>query len=159
MLFCKINHSFSLPVTFQWFNCSSLMILRTTAFVLEMKRLPCVCSVSQSLFVTPMDCHPPGSSVPGIIPGRTPEWVAVSFSRGSSWPRGPTSISYISRQILYHWATWEDLKKWTYRETIASFTWQVCRTEWDLLFGSCSWDSSTQDSLESRIRMIEKPTS
>ena len=28
-----------------------------------------------------------------------------SFSRGSSWPRDQTHISYIGRQILYHWAT------------------------------------------------------
>ena len=32
----------------------------------------------------PMDCSPPGSSVHGIFQARTPEWVAISFSRGSS---------------------------------------------------------------------------
>ena len=37
------------------------------------------------------------------------ECVAISFSRGSSWPRDQTSISVscIGRWILYHWATWE----------------------------------------------------
>ena len=35
------------------------------------------------------------------------EWVAISFSRGSSWPRDRTCISCIDRRILYHWATWE----------------------------------------------------
>ena len=31
-----------------------------------------------------MDCSPPGSSVHGILQGRILEWVAISFSRGSS---------------------------------------------------------------------------
>ena len=29
----------------------------------------------------PMDCSPPGSSVPGILPARILEWVAIPFSR------------------------------------------------------------------------------
>jgi len=35
----------------------------------------------------PMDCSPPGSSVHGISQARILEWVAISFSRGSSQPR------------------------------------------------------------------------
>ena len=31
-----------------------------------------------------MDCSPPVSSVPGILQARILEWVAISFSRGSS---------------------------------------------------------------------------
>ena len=34
-----------------------------------------------------MDCSPPGSSVHGILQARTLQWVAIPFSRGSSWPR------------------------------------------------------------------------
>jgi len=41
----------------------------------------------------PMDCSPPGSSVHGMSQARIPEWVAISFSKGSSqsWiePRSP----------------------------------------------------------------------
>ena len=42
----------------------------------------------------PMDCGPPGSSVHGILQARILEWVAISFSRGSSQlrdqiPRSP----------------------------------------------------------------------
>ena len=47
-----------------------------------------------------------GSSVHGILQARTLEWVAMSSSRGSSRPRDPTHVSYISctgRQVLYHW--------------------------------------------------------
>ena len=43
----------------------------------------------------------------GILQARILEWVAVSFSIGSSWPRDRTLISCIGEQILYHWATWE----------------------------------------------------
>ena len=32
----------------------------------------------------PMDCSLPGSSIHGILQARIPEWVAISFSRGSS---------------------------------------------------------------------------
>ena len=39
------------------------------------------------LFATPMDCNPPGASVYGIFQARILEWVAISFSRGSSQPR------------------------------------------------------------------------
>ena len=34
----------------------------------------------------PMGCSPPGSSVHGILQARILEWVAISFSRGSSQP-------------------------------------------------------------------------
>ena len=43
----------------------------------------------------PMDCSPPGSSVHGILQAGILEWVAISFSRGSSRPRGRTWVSHI----------------------------------------------------------------
>ena len=52
----------------------------------------------------PMDCSPPGSSIHGISQARILEWVAISFSRGSSQLRVWTHFSCIGRQILYHWA-------------------------------------------------------
>ena len=74
--------------------------------------LLCVCVLTESCLTLrdPRDCSPPGSSVHGIVQARMLEWVAISFSRGSSQPRDWTHISYIScigRHILYHWATWE----------------------------------------------------
>ena len=38
----------------------------------------------------PMDCSPSGSSVYGILQAGILEWFAISFSRGSSWPRDCT---------------------------------------------------------------------
>ena len=37
----------------------------------------------------PMDCSLPGSSIHGIFQARILEWIAISFSRGSSQPRSP----------------------------------------------------------------------
>ena len=70
-----------------------------------------------------MEYSPPGSSV-HVIPGKNTDvcmfssvhgvfqarilvWIAISSSRGSSWPRDWTHIYCISRWILYHYATWE----------------------------------------------------
>ena len=71
--------------------------------------IPCECARSCPTLCDPMDCSPLGSSVHGIFQARILEWVAISFSRQSSWPRGWTCISCISRWILYHWATREAL--------------------------------------------------
>ena len=65
----------------------------------------CVCVESPShiwLFADPMNHSLPGSSVHGISQARILEWVAISFSRGSSQPRDWTHISYTDRWILYH---------------------------------------------------------
>ena len=44
----------------------------------------------------PMDCSLPGYPVHEITQARILEWVAISSSRGSSWPRDQTHISYVS---------------------------------------------------------------
>ena len=75
-----------------------------------------MCIHAQSLshvrvFVT-VDYSPSGSSVHGISQAGILEWVAISYSRGSSRARYRTYISCVScigSQILYHWATWEVL--------------------------------------------------
>ena len=41
-------------------------------------------------------CSLPGSSVHGIFQARVLEWVAISFSRGSCWPRVWTRVSCIT---------------------------------------------------------------
>ena len=59
-----------------------------------------------------MDCNLPGSSIYGILQARLLEWVAMTFSRGSSQPRDQTWVSCgscIGRQILFHWTTREAL--------------------------------------------------
>ena len=73
----------------------------------------CLCSVCAQSHPTlrdRMDWSPPDVSVCGISQARTLEWVAISFSRGSSWPREQnhtSCISCIGRWILYHSTTGE----------------------------------------------------
>ena len=58
----------------------------------------------------PMGCNPQGSSAHEISQERILQRVAISPSRGSSWPRDQTCISCVScigRWILFHCATWE----------------------------------------------------
>jgi len=62
-----------------------------------------------SNFLQSHDCSLPGPSAHGIVQVRILEWVAISFSRGSFWPRERTQVSYIGRRILYHWTTKEAL--------------------------------------------------
>ena len=72
----------------------------------------CICSQLCPTLCDPVDCSPPGSSVHGIFQARKLEWVAISYSRGSSQSRDWISISWVScigRQMLYHCATWEVL--------------------------------------------------
>ena len=45
-------------------------------YVLVAQLCPTLCN--------PVDCSPPGSSLHGIFPVRILEWIAISFSRGSS---------------------------------------------------------------------------
>ena len=55
----------------------------------------------------PMHCSPPGSSFHEILQARILEWVAFSFSRGFSWPRDQTHVSYVSciaGGFFTHWA-------------------------------------------------------
>ena len=55
----------------------------------------------------PVDYSPPGSSVHGILRARILEWVAISFSRGSSRPRNRTQVSRIAGRHFNLWATRE----------------------------------------------------
>jgi len=55
----------------------------------------------------PMECSPPGSSVHGILQARILEWVAIPFSRKSSWPRDWTWVSCIAGRFFTVLATKE----------------------------------------------------
>ena len=75
--------------------------------------LSCLCGQRYLTLCNSMDYSPPGSSVHGISQASILEWIAISFSRGSSQPRDQTHISCIScigRWILYHQATWEQAR-------------------------------------------------
>ena len=60
----------------------------------------------------PIDCNLPGSCVHGIFQARILEWVAISFSRGSSQPRNWTQVFCIAGRFFTYWATREEITKW-----------------------------------------------
>jgi len=66
-----------------------LIVMRVSMKVWKWKVL-----VTQSCLTLcdPMDCSLPGSSVQVILQARNLEWVAIPFSRGSSWSRDPTWV-------------------------------------------------------------------
>ena len=55
----------------------------------------CLVNKSFPIFVTSWT-SPPCSSVHGISQARILEWIAISFSRESSWPRDPTHVSCLA---------------------------------------------------------------
>ena len=59
----------------------------------------------------PMDDTPQCSSVYGLLQVIILEWVAISFSRGSSWPRNWTQVSCIIGRFFTMWATREPEKE------------------------------------------------
>ena len=66
----------------------------------------------------PVDCSLLASFVHGILHPRILEWVAISFSRGSSRPRDRTQVSHIAGRCFNLWATREvqmiseEISKW-----------------------------------------------
>ena len=60
-------------------------------------------SVSHSVLLTvckPMDLWPTRPLTHGILQARTLEWIAIPFSRGSSWFRNQIQISYIAGRFF-----------------------------------------------------------
>ena len=53
------------------------------------------------LFCDPMDCSPPDSTVHGISQARILEWIAISFSVGSSQPKDGSCISCTAGRFFF----------------------------------------------------------
>ena len=87
-----------------------------------------------------MDCSPLGSSVHGILQARILEWVAISFSRGSSWPRDRPRIeptSPVSPALVGRFFTTEpprNGRKWHLRPNRVLVTPQPYQWCWSPFF-------------------------
>ena len=83
----------------------------------------------------------------GFPKARILEWVAISFSRGSSQPRDRTCVLFIGRQILYHWAIREAwatvtssfLKKYKF----IYFNWRLITLQYCIGFAIHQHESTT----------------
>ena len=78
----------------------------------------------------PMDWSLPGSSVHGISQASILEWVAISCSMGSSWPRDWTQVSCIVGRFCTNWTIRESL---TYISFNLSIIFQFLQTQLVLL--------------------------
>ena len=107
------NHAFHLVMSLRWGEVT--------------QSCPTLCD--------PTDRSLPGSSIHGIFQARILEWVAISFSRGSSRPRDQTEVSRIVDRRFTVWATREK----------SLLTWVSLFFHPDMLkrSGYCSADCST----------------
>ena len=85
-------------ILFDFLPCACMTQYQNTEWVSEVAQL---CLTLRD----PMDCSLPGSSIHGIFQARVLEWVAISFSRGSSWPRDRTQVSHIADRHFTIWVT------------------------------------------------------
>ena len=94
----------------------------------------------------PVDCSLPVSSVHGIFQARVLEWVAISFSRGSSQPRDQTWVSHTAGRHFTIWATGSKQEK-EYVKAI------YCHPAYVTYMQSTSWEMLgwRKDKLESRL--------
>ena len=84
MMFCRSSYALKDSVcACVWgvFLCSCMSVFNYNACVYMLVTQSCL------TLCNPMDCSPPGSSVHEILQARLLEWVAISYSRGSSQPR------------------------------------------------------------------------
>ena len=80
-------------------SCSSAVcnLCRMNEWMQVIRPCPTLCH--------PMDYSLPGFSVHGIFQAGIPEWVAISFSKGSFWPRDWTQVSFYAGIFFTLWAT------------------------------------------------------
>ena len=110
---------FSFRCTAGWFGCAYICIF-SPKFVSHLgyckilSRVSCAIQYFLSIllatqscltFCDPMDYSPPGFSVHGILQARILQWVAIPFSKGSSWPRDQTQVSGIAGRFFTICAT------------------------------------------------------
>ena len=103
-MFCYLSNLYWIVVDLQCrvhFQSMAMWFIYAFLVVQSLSHIP--------LFFVAMDCRLLGYSVRGFSHGTILEWVAISSSRVSLWPRDQTHISCIGKQILYHWATREAL--------------------------------------------------
>ena len=85
-----------------YLNSDTILIGSLSEWVSEVTQsCPTLCN--------PTDCSLSGCSVHGIFQARVLEWIAISFSRGSSRPRNWTWVSRIAGRRFTIWTTRESL--------------------------------------------------
>ena len=101
-ILCCLSHQEIPENTFNTYCCFKIIaiivsIARDCLYFSKKKMLYILSQVAQSYLTLcdPMDFSLTGSSIHGIFQARILEWVAISFSRGTSQPRDRTWVSRI----------------------------------------------------------------
>ena len=99
----------------------------------------CVLSLQSCLTLCALtDYSLPGSSVHGILQTRILEWVAISFSKGSSQPRDQTWVSLIAQLVknppamqetLVRFLDWKDPLEEGMATHLSVLAWRIPWTE------------------------------
>jgi len=67
--------------------------------------------------LNPVDCSTPSFSIHGILHARILEWITISFSMGSNWPRDRSQVTCIEGRCFNLWATREYTHTHTHTHT------------------------------------------
>ena len=92
----------------------------------------------------PMDCSPLGSSVHGILQARILEWVAIPFSKGSSWPRYQTWASCITGRFFTVWVIREACICHSAYLTSMQVHHEQCWARWITIWNQDCWEKYQQ---------------
>ena len=129
---------------------------------IEIRRKVKVKSLSCVKLCDPVDCGLPGSCIHGILQARILEWVAISFSWGSSQPRNRTWVSRIGGRRFNLWATREAYPKVGGEEDNRwRDGWMASPTQWTWVWASSGrwWRTGEPGMLQSmgsqRVRQTE----
>ena len=95
-----LSHDLSLFCSF----CSLLISLLSFNIMFDHA---CMHAQSCPTLCNPTDYSLPGSSVHGMSQARILEWVAISFSRESSWPRDGTLLTQGWNPCFLHILYWQ----------------------------------------------------
>ena len=96
---------------FVFFVCLFVCFLLLLLFIYHFLMICLVSEVAQSC---PTLCDPIDCSLPWDFQAIVLEWIAISFSRGSSQPRARTHVSHIVDRCFTIWATKEVMTCYTY---------------------------------------------
>ena len=98
-MLCRISVLFCLSRLILWPNIWFLLtkVLHVSEKNVHSSDAGCAAKSLQSCptLCDPIDGSPPGSPVPGILPARTLEWVAISFSNAWKWKVKVKSLSRV----------------------------------------------------------------
>ena len=99
-------------VDMEYMSLPGYLRTKSSRRVILMVLYVCACMHAKSLqlcltLCNPMDCSQPGSSVHRVLQARILGWVAMPFSRGSSWLRDWNWVSCIAGKFFTVWANRE----------------------------------------------------